>query len=427
MDQLLNLEPWWRFGAALLIGALIGLEREFVQQRSGEPEFGGIRTFALMALLGAIAAFFAEQYGLVLFVASYLGLILLIWASYRGEMDRGEEEGITTEVVGLIVPFLGAMMVWGFAELAASLAVVTALILALKPSLHALARKMSVGDLRATLEFALITAVVLPLLPNRGIGPFNVFNPFEIWLLVVLVSGISFTGYILMKALGAQRGIGLTGALGGLVSSTAVTLSFSGRSKESPALAPAFAIAIVLASCVMFPRVLIEALALNAPLAGVLLLPLSAMLCAGLVGVAVLWRRRGREGGSEEKVVELANPLRLTTAIGFGLVFAVVLLVIKAASVFFGSAGVYVASALTGLTDVDAITLSVSDLAAKGQIPSQVAAVSVMMAVMVNTTVKAAIAAVLGTVELRRAVLRVFGFVLFVGIAASVAMALLIR
>jgi uncharacterized membrane protein (DUF4010 family) len=215
MDAWLNLEPWWRFGAALLVGALIGLEREFVQQRSGEREFAGIRTFSLMALLGAAAAYFAEREGIALFLLGYGALALLIIASYVGEVIRQHDEGVTTEVAALLTPLLGAMMIWGAPELGAALGVIIALILAMRPRLHGMARGMTGEDLRAILEFSIITAVVLPLLPNRGLGPFGVLNPFQIWLIVVFVSGIGFLGYVLMKVLGAKRGIGSPGIRAG--------------------------------------------------------------------------------------------------------------------------------------------------------------------------------------------------------------------
>jgi len=198
-----------------LIGALIGLEREFVQQRTEERDFAGIRTFSLMAVLGAVAAYFSQQFGLLLFIAVYLSLAFLVWVSHLGDIYRGHEEGITTEVVALIVPLLGAMVIWGEAELAAALGVITALLLALKPRLHGLARRMSSEDLKATLEFSLITAVILPLLPNQSFGPFGLLNPFQIWLMVVFVSGIGFLGYVLIKILGAEQGVGLTGVFWG--------------------------------------------------------------------------------------------------------------------------------------------------------------------------------------------------------------------
>ena len=419
ITQLLNLEPWWRFAAALLIGALIGLEREFVQQRSGEQEFGGIRTFALISLLGAVAAFLTDQYGPLIFLAVYLGLILLLWASLLASSMRGVEEGITTEVTALLVPLFGAMMIWNQPAVAAALGVITALILALKPRLHGAARRMSAEDLRATLEFSIITAVVLPLLPNEGFGPFGVLNPFQIWLLVVFISGIGFLGYVLMKYLGPERGIGITGLLGGLVSSTATTLSFAGRSKTNAGLSTVLAQGILLASCVMFPRVLIEVAVVNPALVRQVVVPLATMLIAGVIAVYIL-RRRGR---AEEKAdhggVELSNPLRLKTAITFGLVFAVVLVAVEAANEYFGSAGVYIASILAGITDVDSITLSVSNLSLKGLLDPRVAAIAIILATIMNTIAKAVMAMVLGTPRLRRLVSRAFGLVVLAGLISG--------
>lgn len=419
MNELLNLEPWWRFAAALLIGALIGLEREYVQQRRAESEFAGIRTFSLFALLGAVAAYLGDRFGSLPFLLVYLGLILLVWASYMGEALRGHEEGITTEVAALLVPLLGAMVIWGEFALAAALAVVTALVLALKPRLHNLARRMSAEDLRATLEFSLITAVVLPLLPNRNFGPYGVFNPFQIWLLVVFVSGIGFLGYILIKILGAEQGVGLTGVLGGLVSSTATTVSFSGRSKENPELSAIFVRGILLASSVMFPRVLAEVAVVYPRLLRIVSVPLGAMLLVSLALVFYMWRR-GRSGEQEQRrKVDVSNPLKLTAAITFGIAFSVVLVVVRVANEFFGDVGVYIASALSGLADVDAITLSASELASFGQLELRVAGAAIILAALVNTIAKAVMAWVLGAPELRRTIVRAFGLILFTGIVSG--------
>lgn len=421
ITQLINLEPWWRFAAALLIGALIGLEREFVQQRSGEQEFGGIRTFALMALLGAVAAFLTDQYGPLIFLGAYLGLILLLWASLLASAIRGEEEGITSEVAALLVPLLGAMMIWNQPAVAAALGVITALILALKPRLHGAARRMSAEDMRATLEFSIITAVVLPLLPNEGFGPFGVLNPFQIWLLVVFISGIGFLGYVLMKFIGTEQGVGITGLLGGLVSSTATTLSFAGRSKTNAGLSTLLAQGILLASCVMFPRVLIEVAVVNPGLVKQVVVPLVAMLIAGVIAVYILWRLGRVEKKAEHGGVELSNPLRLKTAITFGLVFAFVLVAVEAANEYFGSAGVYLASILTGITDVDSITLSVSNLSLKGLLDERVAAIAIIVATIMNTITKAVMAMVLGTPRLRRLVSRAFGVVVLTGLISGAA------
>jgi uncharacterized membrane protein (DUF4010 family) len=419
MDLLANFEPWWRFAAALFIGALIGLEREYVRQRSEDPEFAGIRTFSLMALLGAIAAYLSREHGLLLFVIAYVGIALLVWATYLGDVMQGHEEGITTEVVALIVPLLGAVVVWGEFALAASLGVIVVFVLSLKPTLHGLARRMSAADLRATLEFALITAVVLPILPNQSFGPFGVLNPFQVWLLVVFVSGIGFFGYILIKILGAEQGVGWTGVLGGLVSSTATTVSFAGRSKDSPALSSIFAQGILLTSSVMFPRVFIEVAVVHSPLLRVVSIPLSAMMMVSLGLVLYLWRKKRGETHETRKQVEVSNPLRLKTAITFALAFSVVLIVVRASNEFFGEAGVYAASALTGITDVDAITLSVSELAAYGQISAPVAALSVLLATLVNTLAKGVMAWTLGAPQLRPTIVRAFGLVLLTGILTT--------
>lgn len=421
MDLLSTLEPWWRFAAALLIGALIGLEREFVQQKSGEAEFAGIRTFSLLALVGAVAGHISNRYGLTIFVVVFIGIVLLVWASYIGNLVREEEEGITTEVVALLVPLLGAMVVWDEFALAAAIGVIAALMLALKPRLHAIARRMSSSDLRATLEFGLITAVILPVLPNKTVGPLDVINPFQLWLLVVLVSAISFLGYILIKLRGPKQGIGITGVLGGLVSSTATTASFAGRSAESPGLFRLFLLGILLASCVMYPRVFLEVAVVESSLLSWISVPLAAMLAVSVLLVLLLWRReRGHlEEGREE--IKISNPLRLTTAVSFAAAFAFVLVAVAAANNFLGEAGVYLASALAGFVDVDAIALSVSELAASDEITEFVAASAIMIAVLINTAAKAGYALVLGTRALRKPVLTSFTIILVVGIIASLA------
>ncbi len=424
MTNFLNVEPWWRFGVALLLGALIGLEREFIQQHNHSADFAGIRTFALIALLGAVSAFLSDQYGILPAIVAFGGLILLMVAGYVGTFFRSRKgPGITTEVAAILTFLLGAMVAWDQAEVGVALAVVTALLLSLKGSLHKVIRRMSVEDLRATLEFALVAAVVLPLLPNRTIDPLGVLNPSQVWLLVVLVSGIGFTGYVLMKLLGAKKGIGLTGLLGGVVSSTATTISFSTRSKETPELSSHYAQGVLIASCVMFPRVAILVLIGHPPLLAAVTAPLTTMLTAGLVMVFVLQRRQARRRSDEdEKAVDLANPLKLSTAITFGLVFAVVLLAVKLSQSFFGSIGVYIASAIAGLPDVNAITLSVAGLAKSGHITTQVAAGSIILASVANTLAKAAIAAFIGTPEMRRTVLAASGVVLLAGTISAIVM-----
>jgi uncharacterized membrane protein (DUF4010 family) len=235
----------------------------------------------------------------------------------------------------------------------------------------------------------------------------------------VFVSGISFLGYLLMKLFGPERGTGLAGLFGGLVSSTAATVSFAGRSRNDPRLAAVSAIAIVLASTVMFPRMLIEVLVVNAQLFTTLWVPVTSMLAAGVVVAALLWRGRPSAPEGTDNPIELGNPLRITSAIGFALLFAVVLVAVKAASESFGTVGLYLASGLSGLTGVDTITLSASGLAAQGEIQPQAAAGAILLAALVNTAAKAALASFLDPTGLRRTMLWSFGSVLAVGILAG--------
>jgi len=415
----LNYEPWWRFGVALVIGAFIGLEREFFQQHGESPNFAGIRTFALMGLLGAVAAFITQDQGVIVFIAMYVLLGLLILFSHIGEVYHARGTGITTEVAALLTPLLGALVVWEHAEVAGALGVVTALLLSLKPSLHSAIRHMRPEDLRGALEFALVSAVILPLLPNEFVGPYDLINPFQIWLLVVFVSGISFFGYVLMKVFGADKGIGLAGLLGGLVSSTATTASFAGRSRETPALVPEFAYSIVLASSVMFPRVMAGVLIVHPPLLSYVAGPAIVMLLTGLITAGYLWRRRASQEREPQESLELANPLRLTTAVSFGLLLGIVIIAVQLAQDLFGTGGVYGASLISGLVDVNAITLSASELAKVGNVPERVAAVAIILATVVNTGSKAMLAYSLGDKGLRRKVLPAFGLIILAGLISG--------
>lgn len=420
----LNVEPWWRFAVALLNGALIGLEREFMQQRRDNPDFAGIRTFSLVSLMGAVAAFLTADFGAGPLLVALAGLVLLSVSSYIGDFITTEAIGGTTTEVSVLLAFLlGVLVMTDWAQIAVALAVIVSLLLSLKGTLHDLARRMSVQDLRSTLEFALVAAVVLPILPNETVDPFGVVNPSQIWLLVVFVSGIGFGGYVLMKSVGAERGINITGVLGGIVSSTATTLSLSTQSKHNPALSRQFAQAIVLASSVMIPRVAVILLVVNAALLPLIALPFAAMLLAGISAVLILRSGTGQSAGADG--VEVGNPLKITTAIVFGLVFAVVLVIVTLAQEYLGDAGVYIASMLTGLTGVDPITLSVGRLANQGALAASVAASAIVIATVMNTVAKIGIVMTVGSPELRRLITWSLGAVVLVG-AASVAALLLL-
>lgn len=416
MLSLADFEPWWRFGFSLLIGALIGLEREFHQQKEDNPDFAGIRTFSLIAILGSVTSFLLNDFGIIPTALGLGGLILLTTVSYFKALGRSETDtGITTEVAAILTFLFGVLVMGDHSLVAIALAVVTSLLLSLKGRLHGIIRNMSTEDIHVTLQFALLAAVILPLLPNRAVDPWGLFNPFQIWLIVVLVSGIGFSGYILMKILGPTQGINLTGVLGGLASSTATTISFSSASREYPEMAPHYARAVVLASSIMLPRVVLLILVIYPPLVLKIIIPLTAMLIAGLFYIFVIQKVGMAEETTIHQDFELTNPLKLSTAIKFGLLFAVVLVIVEYAQSLFGSPGVYLASFLTGLTDVDAIALSVTRLANRGQLTADVAGTAVVIAALMNTISKGMISYFSGSPQLRKPVVRAFLLMVLVG------------
>jgi uncharacterized membrane protein (DUF4010 family) len=416
MFGLSDFEPWWRFGFALLIGTLIGLEREFHQQKEDSPDFAGIRTFSLIALLGSLSSFLTDDYGIALAALALGGLILMTTVSYSGALARSKTEtGITTEVAAILTFLFGVLVMGDHALVAIALAVITSLLLTLKGRLHGFIRNMSSEDIHVALQFGLVAAVILPLLPNRTIDPLGLLNPFQIWLMVVFVSGIGFSGYVLMKILGPSQGINLMGILGGLASSTATTISFSSASQEYPQMAHHYARAVVLASTVMLPRVFFLVLVTHPPLALKIVIPLMSMLITGLLFTFVIQKSKLTERATVHPEYRITNPLKLSTAIKFGVLFAFVLIVVEYSQTLLGSSGVYFASFLTGLTDVDAITLSVTRLASSAQLSSDVAGVAVMIATLMNTISKGAISYFSGSPELRPPVIKALISMILVG------------
>jgi uncharacterized membrane protein (DUF4010 family) len=402
-----------RFGAALGLGLLLGLERE--RKRDAELLFGGVRTFALIALLGALGAFLERELSEGWLVLAAFGAVsALVVVSYITTAARGEM-GITTEISALLAFLVGVLCGWDRVGVASVTTVVCLLLLTLKDYLHHLARRVELEDVEATLKFAVISVIILPLLPNEVFGPppLDVINPYRIWLMVVLIAGLNFLGYLLVKVLGNEHGLLATGILGGLVSSTAVTLSFSQRSRLEPAMASAFVLAIVAAWTIMFVRVLVMVGLVNPSLAVVLVLPLGLMALAGIFMTLLLWQRtRSQETGV---VAAGANPFELGEAIKFGLLFGVVTLVAKAAEVYLGETGLYLAGAVAGLTDVDAISLSMANLATTTPEGLNAAARTIVIAVLSNTLVKTGMGAFLGAPALRRTLLLATLVVLIAG------------
>ena len=412
----MELNTAWQFAVALGLGMLIGLERERTQ--GGESTFAGARTFSLVALFGAVSVYIAELSGFHWIIGlAFLAVVGLVLISYSVSAKSGYV-GVTTETSLLITFFVGGICAWDDTGFAGAIAVVTMLMLALKGWLRNLAKRIEPSDVEATLKFAIITLIILHLLPNTDYGPagLEVINPNKTWLMVVLIAGLNFVGYILVKVVGREHGFGITGLLGGLVSSTAVTLSFSQRSRTESHLVPVLALAILLAWTVMFFRVVIEVGIVNFSLATSLVMGMLLMGFVSLVICIVLWRR----GRSKEKaeVEPSHNPFELGDAIKFGGLFAVVMFVASAAQLYFGDTGLYFAGALAGLTDVDAIALSMADLAKQDPSSAGVAARTIVIAVISNTMVKCGMVIWLGAPSMRRTMVPITVALALSGVAA---------
>jgi uncharacterized membrane protein (DUF4010 family) len=416
--------PLLGFGIALALGALIGVERER-KKRAGELSTGGLRTFALLAEAGAIAAWLA----LILespwiFAAGGALVTAIVLAGYFMEVRaRPESIGLTTEIAGLVTYLLGGAVLFGEPELAAALAIATTAVLAFKEPLHGLVERIGREDLEAGLKLLLATFVVLPVLPDRAVDPLGVLNPYTMWWLVILISALSFLGYVATRLLGTERGLVVTGLAGGLVSSTAVTLGFARQSRERAHEPPAaLAAGLLLAWAVMFARVGVAVALVHRPLLARLTVPLGAMGGATLA-LALLFALRGPRttAAARSPDVRLKNPFSLLASVRFALLFAAVLLVVELARRYTHPNGLYAVAALAGLTDVDAITLSMAELAAGGG-PANIAAGSIAVAALANTLVKCGLVFGLGSPELRRRVALATGLILASG-AAAVALA----
>ena len=389
---------FYRFGVSLIIGFLIGIQREYAYvKEENRPDidqtlFAGARTFSLLGLYGCAAAFMGEAAGAFwVTVALLLPVGLLIVVAYIVDAWRGQI-GMTTEVAGLMTILVGVMCYWDHLALAAALGVVTMTLLTLKLQIQTFARELSREDVYATIKFAIITALVLPVLPRTGYGPspFDVLVPYNVWLMVVFISGIGFFGYVIMKFVGPERGVGLTGILGGLVSSTAATLSLSQRSRDAQDLSRAFALGIMAAWAIMYLRVMVVVAVLNLELFRIAWKALlAALVVSGLYGFYLYVRHQLRP---QEGAKVFKNPFELGPAITFGLLYAVILLAAHTAQLFFGNAGVYISSVVSGLGDVDAITISVSKLSGEGSgLDLVVASRAVVFAAASNTLVKGGI------------------------------------
>ncbi|MDP2877409.1 MAG: MgtC/SapB family protein [Holophaga sp.] len=412
-------EPFLSLLLALFAGLLIGLEREQSARIDAEGQsdiLGGARTHPLVAVSGACAMLLAKPLGPAVLLVIMAGFLTFLALSYAHDLRTSGSRGLTSEVALLLTFLLGALSAADPAQLplrqkimlVSSVSVVVTLLLSVKPRLHALVHKASKEDILATLKFLLVALVLVPQLPDQAMGPLDVLNPYKIGLMVVLIAGIGFTGYVAIRVLGTHQGLGLTGLLGGLVSSTAVTLSLSGRAKAEPRLQDSFAMAIVLASSVMFLRVLVTVAILAPALVRPLAIPIGAMAAGGFIASGLLWRHSQKKSSVEAGEIPFTNPFELATAFKFAAFFALVLLGAKGATTYFGTGATYLTGILAGTTDVDAITLSMTRLAQTGAIGAPVAVTTILLGVASNTLVKAGMSSFAGGWAFGRRIVLVF-------------------
>jgi uncharacterized membrane protein (DUF4010 family) len=381
-------------GIALAIGFVIGLEREWAEDKPV-----GVRSFALIGAFGGLCALLLPETGGWLIAAGLLVLsLILLLLAYRRKPD-----GITTLVAALIVYLLGAAAVIGYWLPAVVLGGAVMVLLHWKKPLHSWVEKLGDRDFEIIVRFVLIALVILPVLPDRDLGPYAAFNPFTAWFMVVLIVGINLVGFVAFRLVGTRAGGWLAGLLGGLVSSTATTISYAGLSKRERSLGPVAALVILVASAVVYGRVLVE-LAVVAPGLLTSMAGPAVTFTLILLGLsAVIFRAVRRK--TDTALPERENPARIRQALVFAALYVVILFGVAAAREHIGSQAVYAVAFVSGLTDVDALTLSVAQLYAGGESPGFDAWRVIFLATLSNLLFKIVAASALGSSQLRKWIL----------------------
>lgn len=371
--------------AALTIGLLVGTERGWRDRDESEgSRIAGIRTFSLIGLLGGVSALLAQESSTLVIAAIFIPVAALIIAAYVLGHRQSHDLGTTSAFAIMLVFALAAWSAYGHTVLAIATTVVVTALLGYKPTLHRLLQKVTAEELFSGIKLLMISAVLLPMLPNEGYGPWEAFNPFWVWLMVVLISGFSFAGYIAIRLAGDRMGTLITAVAGGLASSTAVTLTLSNfaRRRGGKSL---FLVGILVAAIIMFARVVLEVALVNHQLLWTLWQPFAFMVTVLSVGAAWLWLRQTK--APQEQSQDYQNPLQLAMALKFGALLALILLLSEGMQSWFGNQGTYALAAISGLINVDAITLSLSKMAGNN-LSHQVAAAGIVLATAVNTLVK---------------------------------------
>ena len=384
----------FRLAIALAVGLIIGMERGWKTRKSPTGfRVAGVRSFALIGLFGGISALLGEKFGVSLLAMTFFGLALMVAVSYVMTVRDTQDFGITTELSLLITFILGSLAVSGFESEAVAGSVVMATLLGFKRELHQILRKLERRELIATLQLLIVAVVALPLLPNSNIGPWEALNPRTIGWLVLLIAGISYIGYFTMRIFGSRIGLLATAIVGGLVSSTAVTVAYGRMARKEKGNFALLGAGISLAAGTMAVRLLIGVGIFNPALLPWLVAPVALLAMVPLVAAIVIATITKQNTSSAE--VKLNNPVELGAALGFALVLSILFVLVRAAQSWFGDTGIYALSAISGIADVDAVSLSLAQ-ATRGNLPLAVGSTGILIAAMVNTVVKALLATFIG-------------------------------
>ncbi len=386
----MQLEIFRTFAEALALGLLIGSER-YKGRTEGKIQPAGMRTFAIICLLGAACSLTAHPgFTMLTFgaIVAFLGI-----AYYR---DPSESYGLTTEMAALLTFWLG-LLLKNHEVLAISTGIVVVILLASKKALHGFVREqVTEVEFFDTLKFLAVVFVVLPLLPDRYVGPLEFFNPTQVWMLIILISSISYAGYVLIRVLGGNRGLAVGALLGGIVSTLAVTVSLAERSREAPQSSRLCGVAGVMANAVQFPRLLFLIWIVDAGLGAFLAAPLLAMAFVGFFGAWLLSRSSSSDRVDPVEPL-LHNPFSVIPVLKFGVLFIGIFFLTKAASTWLGPQGAYIASGLAGLGSVSAVALSMADMVSNETISVSVAAIAIFIAIITNAVMKWVLSLIEGT------------------------------
>ena len=379
----------------LLIGLMIGLQRSLTYILQKEQFFMGSRTFALIALAGYMAGWLGSEIdGFVLVVT--LTIAAFIAMTYHFKVTKLGKLGITTQIAAFITYLIGLMVWYDLQNYAIFIAVLIIVLLEIKPKLQQIERHISPTDIDSVILLLVMTFVILPVLPDKMIGPYHLFNPYKTWVMAIIISALSFVGYIAIKILGQKHGVLVTGAAGGLISSTAVSITLSEIFPKRVDLIPIYAAGITISWTFMFIRVFVETLIIDVQLAKIVAIPYLLTAAIGLVYVYYLYKRAPTAEVEFHNPKLEKNPLQLSEAIKFGILFGIIYGAISFVENRYGDIGVYVVSVISGITDVDAITLSLSEMAKEQRLTQLAALTGIVAASYTNTIVKLTIVYWLG-------------------------------